>query len=843
MARRTVRAFRRRVRPALRSVSGICSRKRTRDARELWIATGRGVARWIDAEERFEAATAGPAASASSLAQRRGPEGGIELWVGTYGDGVHRLAGGAWERVPSEAFERYPFITDLAPALEPDALWVGTDGGGVLRWDDQGEERLALGDALSSGAVYKLLETRPEEGGRAVWLGTRNQGLIRVKRGYWRAYSPVDEVPRIAVAALAIEQTREGAEAIWLGTDGRGALRFAAGRWTRHSVASGALGHDSVLAFATLALPGGGEEVWVGTRNGGLSRWDGARWRRYDTASGALTNDLVQALLVETRSDGSRTLWVGTREGLATWTNGVWNRSPAGADGPRGSVVALARTATAAGLTEIWVGTTDGLYRRTGGGWRRYSGEAGLRNPTVHALYPTRSADGRQVLWLGTDGGGIYRLFLDDHEALPRPVAGLAEQRVPSDVVYAFTEDAAGRLYFSTNRGVVRLTEGAGGFSAETFEAYHGLPSGEGNRGAAITDGSGRVWFGTARGAAAFDPDHEVFDKTLKRLLLTGGALYAGIGAFEDGARLPPGRGRVRFEYRLLSFFGEGRTRYRTRLEGVEAAFGDWTPAIEREFSSLPPGAYRFEVIGRDASGNLSGPIGLAFEVAPGFWRTGWARSGSALALLALIAGSWRARTAALRRRERDLQELAAARTRQLEGANALLIELSYLDPLTSIPNRRRFDELFAEEWRRAGRARSRLSLLMIDVDAFKAFNDSYGHQEGDQCLRRVAATLSDHLPRAGDSVARYGGEEFAVLLPGTDAAGAYLLAERLRQQVARLAIPHRASAAAAVVTVSCGVAMRRPLGDEAPAVLLAAADAALYAAKHAGRNRSVLEE
>ena len=293
----------------------------------------------------------------------------------------------------------------------------------------------------------------------------------------------------------------------------------------------------------------------------------------------------------------------------------------------------------------------------------------------------------------------------------------------------------------------------------------------------------------------------------------------------------------------MLSYFGEERTRYRTRLEGLETAFGDWNHAIEREFSSLSPGLYRFEVIGRDAFGNFSGPIALSFEVEPAFWQTGWARSGVGLALLAAIILLWRARTATLRRRERDLQDLVAARTRQLESANALLIELSYLDPLTSIPNRRRFDELLAEEWRRAGRARSQLSLIMIDVDAFKAFNDSYGHQEGDQCLRRVAATLSDHLPRAGDSVARYGGEEFAVLLPGTDAAGAYLLAERLRQQVTRLAIPHRASAAAAQVTVSCGVATRRPLGDEAPAALVAAADTALYAAKHAGRNRSVLEE
>ena len=469
--------------------------------RELWVATGHGVARWIESENRFEAATAGPSESASSLAQRRGPDGEDELWVGTYGDGVHRLVAGVWQQVVSEVLDRYRYVTDLAPAVEADAIWVATDGGGVLRWDDRGEEPLALGEDLSSGAVYKILETTPDQGGRAVWVGTRNQGLIRVKRGYWRAYSPVDEVPRIAVTALGIERTREGAEAIWLGTDGGGALRFADGAWASHSVASGALGNDSVLAFAMLASPGGGEEVWVGTRNGGLSRWDGKGWSRYDAASGELANDLVQALLVENRADGGRTLWVGTREGLTTWTNGVWNRAPVGPDGPHGSVVALARTTTTTAGAALWVGTTEGLYRRTGGGWRHYTVADGLRNPTVHALISSRTGAGRPILWLGTDGGGLYRIFLDEPDALPLPVGELIEQRVPSDVVYAFTEDAKGRLYFSTNRGVVRLTEGGSGYSAEIFETYHGLPSGEGNRGAALTDGAAGGSGSAPRGA------------------------------------------------------------------------------------------------------------------------------------------------------------------------------------------------------------------------------------------------------------------------------------------------------------------------------------------------------
>lgn len=811
--------------------------------RELWVATGDGVAHFLEDEGRFEVPEGTPAISASSLAERVDDSGLTELWVGTYGDGVRRLVRGRWERVEIGGGPQRRFVTDLAPAIEAGALWIASDGGGVVRWSEAGLESLELGEALTSGAVYKVLETPAEEGARAVWLGTRNQGLIRVSRGYWRSFSPVEEAPRIAVTALEIETAEDGTEALWLGTDGGGALRFAGGTWTRFDTASGALGNDSVLAFAVTRGERGQREIWVGTRNGGLSRWDGSRWRRYDSSHRTIGNDLVQALLA-TRSEASgEVLWVGTRDGLDRFENGSWQHDVGGDGGPRGSVVALAETAHETGEKEIWVGTTSGLYRGRPGSWRHYGEAEGLRNPTVHALHVRRDLSGHPALWLGTDGGGAYRLLLDDPGARLEPADDLIDQRLANQVVYAFTEDAQGRLYFSTNRGIVRLSEAGSRFTAELFEAFHGLPSDQGNRGAARTDGAGRVWFGTVRGAAALDPALEVSDQTKKRLLLEGNDLYSGSGTFGSGDRLPPGRGRVRFDYRLLSFFGEERTRYRTRLEGFEAAFGDWTPAISREFTSLAPGGYRFEVIGRDAAGNQTGPVALAFEVAPAFWQTATARWGGALLLGALIAIVWRGRTAALYRREQDLQELVAARTRQLEGANALLIDLSYLDPLTSIPNRRRFDEVLAAEWRRAGRSRTRISLLMLDVDCFKAFNDTYGHQAGDDCLRRVAAALSDHLPRAGDAVARYGGEEFAVLLPGTDAAGAYLLAERLRQQVERLGIPHRASGVAPHVTVSCGVATRRPQGDEHPGTLVAAADAALYAAKGRGRNRSTLEE
>jgi diguanylate cyclase (GGDEF)-like protein/PAS domain S-box-containing protein len=164
--------------------------------------------------------------------------------------------------------------------------------------------------------------------------------------------------------------------------------------------------------------------------------------------------------------------------------------------------------------------------------------------------------------------------------------------------------------------------------------------------------------------------------------------------------------------------------------------------------------------------------------------------------------------------------------------------KLALVDGLTGIANRRRLDAELEREWRRGSRSRVPLSLVLIDVDAFKSFNDLYGHPAGDDCLRQVAAALADVSRRAADLVARYGGEEFAMVLPDLDAAGARQLAEAARARVEALAIAHAGSAAAPVVTVSAGTATRYPGRGGSPAALVAAADRALYLAKRQGRNR-----
>ncbi|TDA67342.1 diguanylate cyclase [Sulfuricurvum sp. IAE1] len=169
---------------------------------------------------------------------------------------------------------------------------------------------------------------------------------------------------------------------------------------------------------------------------------------------------------------------------------------------------------------------------------------------------------------------------------------------------------------------------------------------------------------------------------------------------------------------------------------------------------------------------------------------------------------------------------------------NDLLEELSMVDGLTHIANRRAFDETYLKRFRDSERENRALSVMMIDVDFFKNYNDHYGHGKGDECLIRIAAALNAVLKRPGDIVARYGGEEFVVLLESIDYEGNETVAHHLLEAVRRLQIPHEYSSAAEFVTISIGIAVKT--GKTTPETLLKHADEALYRAKNEGRNRYV---
>ena len=235
-------------------------------------------------------------------------------------------------------------------------------------------------------------------------------------------------------------------------------------------------------------------------------------------------------------------------------------------------------------------------------------------------------------------------------------------------------------------------------------------------------------------------------------------------------------------------------------------------------------------------AGTLAGCAGLAT-----MWLLGipadWYLSistfggGSALGFILCFREEKRSRTLYLQARLLELEN------QRMQGMADELERLSFVDGLTGVANRRYFDVMLERAWRTCQREQTVLTLMMLDVDEFKPYNDRYGHQKGDQCLRDVARVLASCAGRGQDVAARYGGEEFALLFPETDEASAALLADRVLQAVRELSIPHADSDVSDVVTVSAGVVTLRPGALLSPADAVAGADRALYQAKSAGRD------
>jgi len=215
------------------------------------------------------------------------------------------------------------------------------------------------------------------------------------------------------------------------------------------------------------------------------------------------------------------------------------------------------------------------------------------------------------------------------------------------------------------------------------------------------------------------------------------------------------------------------------------------------------------------------------------------------IALFLLLALTSSFALYALQRTQRKAERDAIASARairmkntELEALNEQLHALAMVDGLTGVANRRRFDEVLENEWRRSWRDKTPMALLMIDIDHFKQFNDTHGHQSGDECLQNIAQVLQVGIGRSSDLVARYGGEEFICLLTESDIKGAAAKAESLRKAVEELHIPHEGSSSAPYLTISIGAASRIPDENSESKQLIADADEALYKAKNNGRNR-----
>ncbi|MEI8093169.1 MAG: diguanylate cyclase [Spirochaetales bacterium] len=827
-----------------------------RDSRQrLWVATLGGLA-LLDEKEgtfrRFPSVSSVPttlsAATVRSLAEdRRG-----RLWVGTAG-GLDRLSddGKSVERF-GQLFPGHSIplgaVMGLLADTDSDTLWLGVWGQGLVRLDLQtGESSLVslsdnrvfhlsrgLGDeilvatwggglvsfepATAAQTVFRHQASEPEslahdvvygaffDRGGLLWVPTNGGGV-----SFRNPQRPI--LPTFATDSKVTVLFQDSAKRLWVGLYNRGVVPFDPQKGLGTPVST-----DIVNAVAEDRQ---GLQWWA--TNNGLVRFDprSRSLKRYSTADG-----LPEEILTSLRLDADGSFWIGT------FRNGLLHRPAFGADGPVETLVpgSLVNYSLVDRSGHLWVGTNDGVVRVKAGVARSWVHDSTNRASLAGNSVRVQLQDSSGRLWFGTNGG--LSLFDDKTETFT--TFGRAEG-LENLTIVGIQQDNAGDLWVSTVDGLYRLRLADRQFSR--FDASEGPLGSEFYRGAESLPG-GTLAFGGVGFLTVFSPALLGPPLPSTPVTVTGITIVNHERPVTETVNLAWNENDLSFSFSLMEFSRPNHHRYQYRLEGHDKTWIDAGNRHEAIYSDLPAGKYLFRVKANSGGTDwieTAKPVRLRVEVAP--WNTWYAWLGYVAILLSALVLSGKIYSD--RRWKHKAFELENLKS-QLLDVNRQLDQLSRLDGLTNIPNRRALDAWLDNEWALAQRQKQTVALIMLDIDYFKRYNDNKGHLAGDACLRSVAKILADSLHRTTDFCARYGGEEFVVILHDTELDGGVIVAQRLLDAVDELRVPHETSVES-WVTVSLGVAAMRPSSDSLPQDLLQAADKALYEAKAQGRHRVCL--
>ncbi len=711
-------------------------------------------------------------------------------------------------------------------------LWVGSWGGGLFAVAPDGKvyHFSDRNDTLSSQVIYSFYE----DAAGLVWIGTNGGGLYRLsprQRNYRAFYHDPERPGSLPSGKInTILRTNDGT--LWVGTYEGGLGRYDAERnaWINYTYDPRdpySLANDIV----TELYEDSDGRLWV-CSNRGLQRYDPSTdrfltWGTHIHRTTPLTGEIIYAFLEDAEGD----YWIGSyRRGVerfrrASGTLLHYDHDPRD---PYSLSNDLVYDMLEDSLGSIWIATNGGVNRYVPelDGFQQFTydmtNREGLSSNTVRILYEDRS----QNLWMGTVSGGLNR-FLRDRETFQHITA---QDGLSNNTILGILEGADGRLWLSSQQGISSYDPGNG--LIDVLDERDGLYGSEFHNGH-FGEEDGTLFFGGGHGITRIDSALATQNSHVPRVQITD------VRVFQESVdphrptfngseiRLQPGESFVGFEFVGIDYEAPQSNQYAYRLEKFDQ---DWIFSGTRNYATytnLRPGTYTFLVKAANGDGVWSAtPATLTLMVSAPWYRTWWAFGLYAIALLLIALAVFRFRESLiLATQNRELEEANS----KLAQANAELERLSIRDALTGAFNRRYFDAKLKEEWSRARRSEAPIALLMADVDRFKRYNDTHGHIAGDRCLVDVCDIMQRRLVRTTDAVARYGGEELAVLLYGTSLEGAREVAERLRAAVER---------ENGEVTISIGVASTVPDDHTSPTDLIAAADAGLYEAKHAGRNR-----
>jgi diguanylate cyclase (GGDEF)-like protein len=784
----------------------------------LWIGTtGAGLVSYAAGSFRvFDPATGFPHLHVRAVLAD--PAGGI--WAATAGGGLAHVRDGVIKTYT--VADGLP--TDQLTALARDIhgqLWIGTWGGGVSRMVGERFSNLASGQGLAGDHIWSLQTDSQGE----IWLGTWVSGLVRMRE---RAFGWLGVPEGLSSDnARSVLQARDGST--WVATAGGGLNHIVGGAIT-------VLGKQDGLPSDELSslIEARDGALWIGSYTAGAVRLKDGRISTYSHAQGMPSAD-VRALF----EDRHGTIWAATQSGLARFDGSAFTPLR-GAGAPAGGVTSIAEDAQGT----LWFGTGgEGLARWRDGAFTTLTTVDGLLSNWIMSLH----LDPTGALWIGTNGDGMNRLQGGRLGAI-RPADGLWD-----GTILAILEDASANFWVTTNRGFFRVARAelnafadgrASKVSSRAFgpgDAMRSITFAGGLQPTAALDQAGRLLLPSTKGLVIVDTQRmpapaQPPSARLERVRVNG-VDHAPTAPLT----LPPGAATLSIEYGAITLLYAERVRFRYQLDGLSRDWIDAGSNREVAFPALSHGLYHFRVqTSLDGKSWSASTPALAITVQPFFYEATWFAALVVCGVFTVLFVLVRLRLHRLRAHHTEMEQLVAQKTEALRLANEHLSRLSFIDALSGLANRRRFDEVLADEWARACRSGAPLALVIADIDSFKLYNDALGHPEGDRCLAAVAGMFISHARRAADLAARYGGEEFVMLLPNLDLAAALQVAEALRSACETLAIAHPGSAVAPVVTLSLGVAVQRPSdpSPEAMRTLVEDADAALYRAKHEGRNR-----
>lgn len=806
------------------------------DPNQIWTITGRNGVVWKVSPT--QATEIGPGGSSKVYQYLDKPlsfrpnvfvDSTGHLWVGEFD--VHRFGGGQ-----SRTFSRGDgLLSSIHHSFWEDSdgsIWFSGGGGstqgtGLVRYADGKLQSFGLESGLLSRSLWSVFHDRES----TTWIAT-DKGLARLRRKVLSSHSVKDGL----IHSEAYPIYRDRKDRIWIGTS-RGLSIY----------------QNGVFAPLKLVTPDRNapmDETWADDRASVQSLWEDPQGRMWAGMNGGLfiiENGTARMLppakghhVFAIHRDRAGNTWAATNKGMLqfkdftlvnqlTVKNGLPNEFM--------TTIFEDRSGT------LWFGGFGGLSKYVDGKLTNYTTREGLAGSYVRSIYE----DAEGTFWIGTYDEGLSR-FKDGTFVTYNTTNGLF-----NNGVFAIEEDARGNFWISSNGGIYRvnrqeLNDFANGRISSVHSVGYGSEDGMlstecngGRQPASLKDRDGRFWFPTQDGVVIVDPQQERYNELPPSVVIESATVERAAADVRSSLVIEPGLKNIEINFAGVSLIKSEQIKYRYMLENHDP---DWIDAGTRRtayYSSLPPGHYRFRVKAAN-SDNIWNEEGatIAVELKPFFYQTGLFTALVVIGVALTLFGGWRASVQRFASRERQLATLVAEKTEELRKANAELQYLANSDELTAVANRRRFDDFLGDEWRRAIRYKTEISLVLLDIDHFKLFNDAYGHQAGDDCLKSVAAALKQTIHRPTDLLARFGGEEFAIVLGGTEGAGAMIVAELALKKVNGLKIPHRASPTSDHVTISAGIAATIATSGMTEADFIKAADQALYRAKASGRNRIV---